>query len=239
LGRFISADWSATPIPVPYADFRDPQSLNLYTYVRNIPTSAADADGHCWPLCALVPVVAGRVADDVQVSGGGKAFAKDVGIGAAKGTGSFALHGALVLAGPLGIVADHFIGEPKALQGSTQTQTDAKVTTIVVETVATILVPGPKGAAAEGEGAGAAGGATGSKPTALPVEGEPGTTATKLHPDGSPKQVRQYGPDGKAQTDTDFHQSPAGNPHAHDWDHSGNQPQRSDPRPIKPTDPQP
>ena len=47
LGRFISADWSATPIPVPYADFGDPQSLNLYSYVRNIPTIRIDADGHC------------------------------------------------------------------------------------------------------------------------------------------------------------------------------------------------
>ena len=47
LGRFISADWSATPIPVPYADFGDPQSLNLYGYVRNIPTSSTDPDGHC------------------------------------------------------------------------------------------------------------------------------------------------------------------------------------------------
>jgi len=46
LGRWISADWSPTPIPVPYADFGDPQSLNLYTYVRNIPTTRFDADGH-------------------------------------------------------------------------------------------------------------------------------------------------------------------------------------------------
>ena len=46
LGRFISADWSATPVPVPYANFGDPQSLNLYTYVRNIPTTVFDMDGH-------------------------------------------------------------------------------------------------------------------------------------------------------------------------------------------------
>jgi RHS repeat-associated protein len=46
LGRWVSADWSATPVPVPYADFRDPQSLNLYTYVRNVPTTRFDADGH-------------------------------------------------------------------------------------------------------------------------------------------------------------------------------------------------
>jgi RHS repeat-associated protein len=47
LGRFITPDWAARAATVPYADFVDPQSLNLYTYVRNIPTSKADADGHC------------------------------------------------------------------------------------------------------------------------------------------------------------------------------------------------
>ena len=47
LGRWVSADWSTTPVPVPYADFNDPQSLNLYTYVRGLPTTRIDADGHC------------------------------------------------------------------------------------------------------------------------------------------------------------------------------------------------
>src|SRR5437763_3772091 len=46
LGRWVSAEWSATPAPVPYADVRDPQSLNLYAYVRNLPTTKADNDGH-------------------------------------------------------------------------------------------------------------------------------------------------------------------------------------------------
>jgi RHS repeat-associated protein len=46
LGRFITPDWAAKAAAVPYADFADPQSLNLYTYVRNIPTSRVDADGH-------------------------------------------------------------------------------------------------------------------------------------------------------------------------------------------------
>ena len=31
---------------MPYADFGDPQSLNLYGYVRSTPTSKLDADGH-------------------------------------------------------------------------------------------------------------------------------------------------------------------------------------------------
>jgi RHS repeat-associated protein len=48
LGRWVSADWSPTPIPVPYADFHDPRSLNLYGFVRGLPTTRIDADGH-WP----------------------------------------------------------------------------------------------------------------------------------------------------------------------------------------------
>jgi RHS repeat-associated protein len=46
LARFITSDWAAKAAAVPYAEFADPQSLNLYTYVRNVPTSKADADGH-------------------------------------------------------------------------------------------------------------------------------------------------------------------------------------------------
>ena len=46
MGRFMTPDWAARPITVPYANFGDPQSLNLYGYVRNDPVSVADADGH-------------------------------------------------------------------------------------------------------------------------------------------------------------------------------------------------
>lgn len=45
-GRFMTPDWSAKPMGVPYADFGDPQSLNLYAYVRNNPLSRVDRDGH-------------------------------------------------------------------------------------------------------------------------------------------------------------------------------------------------
>ena len=48
LGRFITPDWAAKATAVPYADFADPQSLNLYTYVRNVPTTKRDPDGHNW-----------------------------------------------------------------------------------------------------------------------------------------------------------------------------------------------
>jgi RHS repeat-associated protein len=49
LGRWVSADWSPTPVPVPYADFGDPQSLNLYNFVGGEPASKADPDGHAGP----------------------------------------------------------------------------------------------------------------------------------------------------------------------------------------------
>ena len=45
-GRFMSPDWSAKEEPVPYAKLDDPQSLNLYAYVRDNPVTGFDPDGH-------------------------------------------------------------------------------------------------------------------------------------------------------------------------------------------------
>ena len=42
----MSPDWSAKAVTIPYADLNDPQSLNLYSYVRNRPTVLKDLDGH-------------------------------------------------------------------------------------------------------------------------------------------------------------------------------------------------
>ncbi len=45
----MTPDWNAKAEdedPVPYASLEDPQSLNLYAYVRNNPVDRVDADGH-------------------------------------------------------------------------------------------------------------------------------------------------------------------------------------------------
>ena len=46
MGRWLSPDWSAEPVPIPYGTLTNPQSLNLYQYVLNNPLSQKDDDGH-------------------------------------------------------------------------------------------------------------------------------------------------------------------------------------------------
>ncbi len=46
MSRFFSPDWSSGPEPVPYAKLDNPQTLNLYSYVGNNPTTLRDPDGH-------------------------------------------------------------------------------------------------------------------------------------------------------------------------------------------------
>jgi len=66
LGRFMTPDWAAKPVTVPYAHFGNPQSLNLYSYVSNNPTTTADPDGHC-PWCLAV-AGGGILADEAPLA---------------------------------------------------------------------------------------------------------------------------------------------------------------------------
>lgn len=46
MGRFTSPDWDDEPSAVPFADFTNPQTLNLYSYSSNNPLTNMDPDGH-------------------------------------------------------------------------------------------------------------------------------------------------------------------------------------------------
>jgi hypothetical protein len=66
MGRFMSPDWADKPEAVPYSSLSDPQTLNLYGYMRNNPLGGTDPDGH-WPSWQQI-----------------KDTARSVGVGAAK-----------------------------------------------------------------------------------------------------------------------------------------------------------
>jgi RHS repeat-associated protein len=68
MGRFMTPDWAAKPTAVPYANFGNPQSLNLYSYVENNPTTMGDPDGHAPP---------GSDGPSVPCSGGSQACAME------------------------------------------------------------------------------------------------------------------------------------------------------------------
>lgn len=72
IGRFMTPDWAAKPVTVPYANFGNPQSLNLYSYVENNPTTLGDPDGH---------------GDDKIVCGEGAVFGKGLSASTSSGSG--------------------------------------------------------------------------------------------------------------------------------------------------------
>ena len=154
MGRWLSPDWGEKPMAIPYAQYDDPQSLNLYGYVRNNPITGIDADGHCWmaSVCELISWAANAIGRD----GGVKQAAKNVGIGIAKGTGSFVHSTTTMMAAgsgnPGSAVATLMQPAPAALAPSNQTQAEASVATQLTLTVASAVVP----AAMEGAAARAA-----------------------------------------------------------------------------------
>jgi RHS repeat-associated protein len=74
MGRFMSPDWSAKEEPVPYANLDDPQSLNLYAYVRNNPLARVDVDGHVdWDSLIVSSATAAGMFAGALIGGGGGA----------------------------------------------------------------------------------------------------------------------------------------------------------------------
>jgi len=54
MGRFLSPDYvddGLDPVPVPWANPENPQTLNLYSYVQNNPLTLTDSDGHDVQIC--------------------------------------------------------------------------------------------------------------------------------------------------------------------------------------------
>ncbi|MGA7683832.1 MAG: RHS repeat-associated core domain-containing protein, partial [Terriglobales bacterium] len=76
-GRWLSSDWSAVPVPVPYANLNNPQTLNLYSMVSDDPESFADLDGHANSNSTTTSATCGNTSFDgawdcVGDAGGGR-----------------------------------------------------------------------------------------------------------------------------------------------------------------------
>ena len=109
MGRFLSPDWSAKEEPVPYASLDNPQTLNLYQYMRNNPLGGVDPDGHCcfWQDLAQGWADIGRRVWDSLEAGGESLFTQ-------QGANRMALNmmaGAVV---PAPALEDTFIAEAPA-----------------------------------------------------------------------------------------------------------------------------
>lgn len=96
LGRFMTPDWAEKPIDVPYADFGNPQSLNLYSYVKNNPTTTRDLDGHCgWDLCIVEIGIAIEIGTDVIAGAGVIASGGILGAGGGRAPAGYVPGGSL------------------------------------------------------------------------------------------------------------------------------------------------
>jgi RHS repeat-associated protein len=142
IGRFITPDWAVKPTAVPYAHFGNPQSLNLYSYVQNNPTTMGDADGHGPPSLVGAPFIC------LACMHNGAAFIsnpKQYAIGLLQAAKSYAYHTAMFAGGPVTIMADHLIGEPKSFQPKNESQAAGKSFGTGMLVLGSMMLGGPKG----------------------------------------------------------------------------------------------
>jgi RHS repeat-associated protein len=154
LGRFLTPDWASHATAVPYANFGNPQSLNLYTYAGNNPTTMGDPDGHC-PipgLCAALEVLTGIARD-----GGVKPYATNLAIGTGKGLGALGVQAGRMIAAPniYAGIASQAMPLPKAVTPSNMTQAQASFATQIVVPTVLGTAAGPVIGALEGGSSGA------------------------------------------------------------------------------------
>lgn len=110
--------------------------------VSDNPETFADLDGHCEPFCGLVAWVIQGVASE-----GGANFAANVGVGIAKGAGTFAVAtGQSLVAGgqigggnPIAAVSTLMTPGPAALSPSNETQAKVSVATQLTLTGAALV----------------------------------------------------------------------------------------------------
>jgi RHS repeat-associated protein len=132
IGRFITPDWAAKPVNVPYANFGNPQSLNLYSYVKNNPTTFGDPDGHCGPcVLIIVPAAIVTVAIVVHMSHTPEGRAALNGVAHAASRASNAIGNAISSTDWSTAAPTPFIGLGNTLayaqqQGATQNQNNSK-----------------------------------------------------------------------------------------------------------------
>jgi hypothetical protein len=67
----MTPDWSGKPAAVPYANYGDPQSLNLYEYVGNNPNTGIDMDGHITVISPDNPGGLGVQSEDFSIDEAG------------------------------------------------------------------------------------------------------------------------------------------------------------------------
>lgn len=211
VGRFMSPDWAAKPVTVPYAKFGDPQSLNLYSYTENGPINRMDADGH---------MVVGFTGNGVFYVGTAGVNAGDAGLGLSPDAQEVAA------------VSGDIKGEIEVTQPTSgddphnhPDQSD----------------DGGAGERMPSYWTGGGGGPTPCicQSNRTPADGPPDTTVH--FPDGNGGGTdRTYGPDGKAVKDIDsgHDHNGTGDPHAHDWDWSKEKP-RQPARPLTPDEVKP